>query len=58
MTIQEVAAKIGYNDPLYFSRVYKKIRSIPPSEYLANIREQHDKNNSSQILDQAITASQ
>ena len=33
LSIEEVAFKLGYKDPLYFSRLYKKNRGISPSEY-------------------------
>ncbi|MCL4498736.1 MAG: PocR ligand-binding domain-containing protein [Chloroflexi bacterium] len=33
MPVGEVAAKVGYVDPLYFSRIYKKHRGIPPSKF-------------------------
>ena len=33
-TTQEVAAQVGYSDPLYFSKVFKKFYGISPS--LAN----------------------
>lgn len=29
--VNEVAAKLGFNDPLYFSRLYRKYRGFPPS---------------------------
>ena len=32
-TVADAAAKCGYSDPLYFSRIYKKYRGIPPSDY-------------------------
>ncbi len=32
--VQEVAAQVGYSDPLYFSKVFKKFYGISPS--LAN----------------------
>ncbi len=32
-TIEEIAAETGYDDPFYFSRLYRKYRKIPPSEY-------------------------
>ncbi|GHT55362.1 hypothetical protein FACS1894109_01780 [Spirochaetia bacterium] len=38
-TISEAAAKVGYNDSLYFSRLYKKVRSICPSNYVKSVRE-------------------
>jgi len=33
LKISEVAEKIGYSDPLYFSRIYKKYRLKTPSQY-------------------------
>ena len=33
LSIEEVAFKLGYKDPLYFSRLYKKNRGISPSLY-------------------------
>jgi len=33
LSIGEVAFKLGYKDPLYFSRLYKKHKGISPSEY-------------------------
>jgi AraC-like DNA-binding protein len=38
MTIAEAALKVGYDDPLYFSRIYKKLRLIPPMEYVKSVR--------------------
>ncbi len=29
-SVQEIALKAGFNDPFYFSRVYKKLRGFPP----------------------------
>ena len=31
--IAEVAAMTGYENPLYFSRIFRKVKSIFPSEY-------------------------
>ncbi len=31
MTIKQIAEAVGYDDPLYFSRLYKKYRGITPS---------------------------
>jgi AraC-like DNA-binding protein/ligand-binding sensor protein len=31
LTVREVAAKLGYSDPLYFSRLYRRHRGYPPS---------------------------
>ncbi len=33
MDITEIAAAVGYPDPNYFSRVFKKITSMPPRRY-------------------------
>lgn len=32
-TITEIAISVGFSDPLYFSRLFKKRYKIPPSEY-------------------------
>lgn len=32
-TLQEIAREIGFEDPFYFSRVFKKIEGMPPSAY-------------------------
>ncbi|GAB1483161.1 hypothetical protein MASR2M78_19770 [Treponema sp.] len=39
LSIQEAAQAVGYDDPLYFSRLYKKIRLSPPSVYARSFRE-------------------
>jgi len=31
--VKEVAAALGYDDPFYFSRVFKLVNHVPPSEY-------------------------
>lgn len=33
ISIAEVAGSVGFNDPLYFSRVFKSIKNCTPSEY-------------------------
>lgn len=33
LTIQEIASSVGYQDPLYFSKQFKKYYGISPSEY-------------------------
>jgi AraC family transcriptional regulator, arabinose operon regulatory protein len=33
MSVKEIAASLGYNDPLYFSRLFKSICGIAPSGY-------------------------
>jgi len=43
LSIQEAAAMVGYRDPFYFSRLYKKIRLAAPSSYVNWARKQaHD----------------
>ena len=32
-TIAEVAEAVGFNDPLYFSKLFKKTHGISPKEY-------------------------
>jgi len=31
MRVSEVASRLGFDDPLYFSRLYRKHRGVPPS---------------------------
>lgn len=33
LNVKEVAAALGYDDPFYFSRVFKSVNRISPSEY-------------------------
>ena len=35
--ITEVANIVGYDNPLYFSRIFKKAKGLSPSEYRKNI---------------------
>lgn len=37
-TIAEAATATGFTDPLYFSRLYKQYRQMPPSQFLAICR--------------------
>ncbi len=36
--ITEIAQIVGYNNPLYFSRIFKKAKGLSPSEYRKNIK--------------------
>jgi AraC-like DNA-binding protein/ligand-binding sensor protein len=38
LSVSEAVYRIGYEDPLYFSRLYKKIRRITPSAYARSVR--------------------
>jgi AraC-like DNA-binding protein len=33
MPLKDVAERVGFSDPLYFSRVFKSVAGLPPSEY-------------------------
>ena len=35
--IKEIAQIIGYDNPLYFSRIFQRTKGISPSEYRKNI---------------------
>ncbi|SDF60114.1 AraC-type DNA-binding protein [Fontibacillus panacisegetis] len=37
-TVGEVARSVGYQDPLLFSRMFKKIKGIPPSMYSHSLK--------------------
>jgi AraC-like DNA-binding protein len=42
ITVQLAAQKVGFNDPFYFSRLYKKYRKISPSTKLKKLRLQYN----------------
>jgi AraC-like DNA-binding protein len=33
MSVKEIAAELGYDDPFYFSRLFKSVQGMAPSEY-------------------------
>lgn len=35
MSVKEIAAALGYDDPFYFSRIFKSVNDVPPSDYRA-----------------------
>jgi len=41
LNIKEVAAALGYDDPFYFSRVFKSVYRVAPSEYRAMMAQKH-----------------
>jgi transcriptional regulator GlxA family with amidase domain len=43
MSVKEVAAILGYDDPFYFSRVFKLINRIAPSQYRVTKEPQQEK---------------
>ncbi|MBQ5326046.1 MAG: helix-turn-helix transcriptional regulator, partial [Oscillospiraceae bacterium] len=40
LSISQIAVSVGFFDQFYFSRVFKKIKKIPPSKYLQSIESQ------------------
>ena len=32
-TVREIAAELGYDDPYYFSRIFKKVQGCSPAAY-------------------------
>lgn len=44
LPVKQIADLVGYEDPLYFSRAFKSVCGIPPTEYRA--RNEHDAANS------------
>lgn len=41
ITVKDVTYRVGYMDPNYFTRVFKKYEGVTPTEYRAIILEQH-----------------
>ena len=39
LRIKEISERVGYNDPYYFSRIFKKATGLTPVEYRGNNRE-------------------
>jgi AraC-like DNA-binding protein len=33
LSVKEIASRIGYEDPYYFSRLFRKVMGVPPAEY-------------------------
>ena len=40
LSISQIAVSVGFFDQFYFSRVFKKIKKIPPSKYLSSLENQ------------------
>ena len=40
-TPEEIAYLIGFNDPLYFSKMFKKRYGVAPSQYFSTSRGDH-----------------
>jgi len=43
LTVKEVAAQTGFNNPLYFSRRFQKAMGLSPTQYRANCRADPEK---------------
>lgn len=41
LQIKEIAARLGYDDQFYFSRLFKSVHGVPPREYRARREEAH-----------------
>ena len=39
-SISDIAALIGYDNPMYFSRLFRKAKGLSPSKYRKTFREQ------------------
>jgi transcriptional regulator GlxA family with amidase domain len=53
-SVKEVAAALGYDDPFYFSRVFKSVHNVPPSRYRM-ARQEGDNPESSEAISEATT---
>lgn len=40
LSINSIANSVGFNDPLYFSRVFKKVKGTPPSQYISSQKQE------------------
>jgi AraC-like DNA-binding protein len=38
LSVKNIAAKLGYDDPFYFSRLFKSVNAVAPTEYRAGRR--------------------
>ncbi len=38
LNIKEIAIRIGYDDPYYFSRIFKKVMNLSPKDYRNNLK--------------------
>jgi AraC-like DNA-binding protein len=39
MNYSEISYHVGFNDPLYFSKCFKKAYGVPPSQYHSRLKE-------------------
>lgn len=38
VTLADISARLGFNNPYYFSRVFKRVKGVAPSEYRRRVR--------------------
>jgi len=50
LSVKEIAAALGYDDAFYFSRVFKSVNQVAPTDYRAAQREQFGKNGGSREI--------
>lgn len=43
LSVKEIAYAVGYHDPNYFSRIFKKFKGISPTSFLSEGRDDHEK---------------
>jgi transcriptional regulator GlxA family with amidase domain len=36
LSVKQIAAALGYDDPFYFSRLFKSVNGLPPTDYRAS----------------------
>lgn len=44
--VAEISAIVGYDNPLYFSRIFKKTKGVSPSDYRKGLHNAHDSQSS------------
>ncbi|GAA0477418.1 AraC family transcriptional regulator [Alkalibacterium sp. m-11] len=49
LSVKSIANSVGYSDPLCFSKVFKKVKSYTPTEYIALTGKSNEKEHSSRI---------
>lgn len=50
LSVSEVASSVGFSDPLYFSRVFKEIKGLTPTQFAERSGAKGEKNNESSTL--------
>jgi AraC-like DNA-binding protein len=52
MSIKEIAAALGYDDPFYFSRMFKSVHGVAPSDYRLMMQQAQRNPGSEQIREE------